>query len=197
MKKVLILVLLFISFSLFASQTTDYVYINGYFEEQESAVTFKVWEGNNSSESDRIYHAGDISVLGDPTIGERTIFNWILYGNKNMTVNLIFTITPLQAFSNGTYYIPKHTLKMYDGVLTKTHEFTVLTTGTSPYPNYRQSNSGAEVFVVNSAVFNYSENISDVVSKSGYCTLQVLEYDEDTAGNFDYISYITVEFSPV
>ena len=197
MKKILIVLFLLLSFNLFAISTTGYVHINGYFEEQESTVVFKVWEGNNSSESDRIYHAGDITVSGDPTLSERTIFNWILYGNKSMIVNLTFTITPLQAFSNGTYYIPKHTVKMYDGVLTQTHEFAVSTTGTSPYPNYRQSNSGAGVFIVNSAVFNYSESISDSVSKSGYCTLQVLEYDEDTAGNFDYVSYVTVEFVPV
>ena len=197
MKKVLIVILLLISFNLFASETTGYVHINGYFEEQESAVIFKVWEGNSSSESDRIYHAGDMTVSGDPILSERTIFNWLLSGNKNMTVNLTFTITPLQAFSNGTYYIPKHTVKMYDGVLTKTHEFAVSTTGTSPYPNYRQSNSGAGAFIVNSAVFDYSESISDSIFKTGYCTLQILEYDEDTAGNFDYVSYVTVEFVPV
>ena len=197
MKKILIIIFLLISFSLFASVTTGYVYINGYYEEQESAVIFKVWEKNYSSESSRIYHAGDIYMTGDPTTGEETIFNWVLYGNKNMTVNLTFTVTPLQAFSNGTYYIPRHTVKMYDGVLTQSHDFATATTGTSPYPDYRQSTSGAGVFIVNSAVFNYTENVSDVISKTGYCTLQILEYDEDTAGNFDYVSYVTVEFSPV
>ena len=197
MKKVLIIIFLLISFNLFASVTTGYVYINGYYEEHESAVIFKVWEENYSSESNRIYHAGDIYMTGDPTTGEETIFNWVLYGNKNMTVNLTFTVTPLQAFSNGTYYIPRHTVKMYDGVLTQSHDFATASTGTSPYPDYRQSTSGAGVFIVNSAVFNYTENVSDVVSKTGYCTLQILEYDEDTAGNFDYVSYVTVEFSPV
>jgi len=197
MKKVLIIIFLLISFNLFASVTTGYIYINGYYEEQESAVIFKVWEKNYSSESDRIYHAGDIYMTGDPTTGEETIFNWVLYGNKNMTVNLTFTVTPLQAFSNGTYYIPRHTVKMYDGVLTQSHDFATASTGTSPYPDYRQSTSGAGVFIVNSAVFNYTENVSDAVSKTGYCTLQILEYDEDTAGNFDYVSYVTVEFSPV
>jgi len=197
MKKILVIVLLLLSFNLFALQNIGYVYINGFFEEQESTVIFKVWEANHSAEADRIYHAGEIYTSGDPTIGEETIFNWILYGNRNITVNLSFTITPLQAFSNGTYYIPKHTVKMYDGVLTKTHEFTTATTGTSPYPNYRQSNSGAGVYIINSAIFSYTENISDVISKTGYCTLQILEYDEDTAGNFDYVSYVTVEFSPV
>lgn len=197
MKRILILVFLLISFNLFATSTTGYVYINGYFEEQESTVIFKVWRENYSTESDRIYHAGDIYMAGDPTTGEETIFNWLLSGNKSMTVNLTFTITPLQAFSNGTYYIPKHTVKMYDGVLTKTHDFATSTTGTSPYPNYRQSSSGAGVFVINSAVFTYIESISDSISKTGYCTFEVLEYDEDTAGNFDYVSYVTVEFSPV
>lgn len=197
MKKILVVLFLLISFNLFATSTTGYVHINGYYEEQESTVVFKVWRETYSTESDRIYHAGDIYMSGDPTTGEVTIFNWALYGNKSMTVNLTFTVTPLQAFSNGTYYVPKHTVKMYDGVLTKTHDFSVSTTGTSPYPDYRQSSSGAGSFIVKSAVFSYTENISDSISKTGYCTYQILEYDEDTAGNFDYVSYVTVEFSPV
>lgn len=197
MKKILIILSLLISFNLFASETTRYVYINGFFEEQESVVVFKVWKENLSSESDRIYHAGDIYISNNPVLNEETIFNWTLCGNKDMTVNLTFTITPLQAFSNGTYYVPKHTVKMYDDVLVQTHDFATAATGTSPYPSYRQGSSGASSFIVNSAVFSYIESISDTVSKAGYCTLQILDYDEDTAGNFDYVSYVTVEFSPI
>ena len=198
MRKIFVLILILISFNLFALDSkTGYVNINGYFEEQESALVFKVWKDNSTLDADRIYHAGNIYSNGDPTIGELTIFNWELYGNKTLNISLTFTITPLQAFSNGTYYIPKHTFKMYDGVLTKTHNFSTASTGSSPYPNYRQSSSGAGSFIVNSAVFSYSESVSDSVSKTGYCTLQILEYDEDTAGNFDYVSYITVEFDIV
>ena len=199
MKKVLILFFaLAISFSLFAYDSrTGYVYVNGFFEEQESALVFKVWKESSSLEADRIYHAGSIYTSGDPTIGEITIFNWELYGNKSLTINLTFTITPLQAFSNGTYHIPKHTLKMYDGVLTKTHDFPTKSTGSSPYPEYRQSTSGAGSFIVKNAVFSYNEIVSDTITKSGYCTLQILDYDEDTAGNFDYASYVTVEFDIV
>lgn len=197
MKKILVIIFLLISFSLFASDTIGYVYINGFFEEEESAVIFKVWRETYSAESDRVYHAGDIYINGDPTTVEETVFNWALYGNKDMTVNLTFTITPLQAFSNGTYYVPKHTVKMYDGVLTQTHDFNVSTTGTSPYPNYRQSTSDSGAFIIKSAVFNYIENLSDSIFKTGYCTLQITDYDEDTAGNFDYISYVTVEFSTI
>ena len=195
MKKVfMILIILLFSFSLFAI-VTDHVYINGYYEESESDLIFRVWASDSNLDIDRIYHAGNIYTDDDPTIGAITIFNWELSGNKNMDVTITFTITPLQAFSNGTYYVPKHTVKMTDGVTLKTHEFTTSTTGTSPYPEYRQGSSGASSFIVNSAVFTYNENVDRNQPKSGYCTLQVLEYDEDTAGNFDYVSYVTVEFS--
>lgn len=200
MKKVIICLFLFLFFSIniFAFETTTgYVYINGYYEEQESEIALKVWRETYSLDSDRIYHAGDIYLGTDPTLGEQTVFNWELSGNRHTNVTLTFTITPLQAFSNGTYYIPKHTVKMTDGVTVNTHEFANATTGSSPYPNYRQGSSGASSFIVNSAIFIYNEEVKKNHSKSGYCTLQVLEYDEDTAGNFDYVSYITVEFSPV
>ena len=195
MKKILAtLVLILISVSLFAT-VTEHVYINGYYEESESNLVFRVWASDSDLDMDRIYHAGNIYTEDDPTIGEITIFNWELSGNKNMDVTVTFTITPLQAFSNGTYYVPKHTVEMTDGVTLKTHEFTTSTTGSSSYPGYRQGSSGASSFIVNSAVFTYNENVNKNQPKSGYCTLQVLEYDEDTAGNFDYVSYVTVEFS--
>ena len=194
MKKIFVtLVLILISVSLFAT-VTEHVYINGYYEESESNLVFRVWASDSDLDMDRIYHAGNIYTEDDPTVGEVTIFNWELSGNKNMDVTITFTITPLQAFSNGTYYVPKHTVKMTDGTTLKTHEFTTSTTGSSSYPGYRQGSSGASSFIVNSASFTYNENVKKNHPKSGYCTLQILEYDEDTAGNFDYVSYVTVEF---
>lgn len=195
MKKILVtLALILISVSLFAT-VTEHVYINGYYEESESNLIFRVWASDSDLDIDRIYHAGNIYTEDDPTIGEITIFNWELSGNKNMDVTITFTITPLQAFSNGTYYVPKHTVKMTDGTTLKTHEFATSTTGSSSYPGYRQGSSGASSFIVSSASFTYNENVKKNHPKSGYCTLQILEYDEDTAGNFDYVSYVTVEFN--
>lgn len=195
MKKILMtLVLILISVSLFAT-VTEHVYINGYYEESEFNLVFRVWASDSDLDMDRIYHAGNIYTEDDPTIGEITIFNWELSGNKNMDVTITFTITPLQAFSNGTYYVPKHTVKMTDGTTLKTHEFATATTGSSSYPGYRQGSSGASSFIVNSASFTYNENVKKNHPKTGYCTLQILEYDEDTAGNFDYVSYVTVEFN--
>lgn len=176
------------------------ILINGYYEEEESNLIFKIWKQGIVDESGRIYHAGDIYLDGvDPTTSEVRIFTWELSGNKNLTVNLSFTITPLQAFSNGTYYIPKHTLRMYEGnALSYTHNFSTTSHGSSSYPGYRQSSSGAGSFIILSAVFAFNNvTITAQASKTGFCTLQVLEYEEDTAGNFDYVSYVTVEFSSV
>lgn len=199
MKKILVSVLIsLISLTLFAFESqTRYVQIKGYYEESEAELIFKVWKENIIEDSGRIYHAGDIYVNGDPTEGEIRIFTWALSGNKNLDISLTFTITPLQAFSKGTYYIPKHTLKMYDGVLTKTHDFSTAEHGSSSYPGYREGTSGAASFNIKSAVFTYTGSITAQTSKSGYCTLRILEYDDDTAGNFDYVSYVTVEFNTV
>ena len=198
MKKAIVLLMIFISFSLFAlDSTSGTLVITGFFEETESSIVFKVWKESGSTDSDRVYHAGDIYIESNPTSAEVTIFNWELYGNKPLTILLHFTITPLQAYSNGTYYIPKHTVKMTDGVSTQTHAFATMESASSSYPGYRQGNSGASSFIINSAEFSFTESVSDVISKTGSCSLQVLEYDDQTAGNFDYVSYVTVEFSTV
>ena len=195
MKKILALIMIFLSFSLFAYESkTDHVYVKGFFAEQETSIVFKVWKEDSSFTEDRIYHAGRVDVTGLED-EEVTVFNWMIAGNKQMNITLKFTITPLQAFSNGTYFIPKHTVKMYDGVLTQSHDFSTAKTGSSSYPGYRQATSGEGVFIINSAEFTYNETIDSNTSKSGYCTIQVLSYDDVTAGNFDYVSYVTVEFS--
>ena len=87
---------------------------------------------------------------------------------------------------------------MYSGNTTKTHEFSTATSGSTSYPEYRQGNKGESSFIILSAEFKYTnESITTLTPKTGYCTLRVLEYDEDTAGNFDYVSYVTVEFDTV
>ncbi|MBR6085867.1 MAG: hypothetical protein IKP61_09695 [Spirochaetales bacterium] len=198
MKKAIVLLMVFISFSLFAlDSASETLVITGYYEETESIIVFKVWKETGSTDSERVYHAGDIYIDSNPTSGEATVFNWELYGNKALTILLNFTITPLQAYSNGTYYIPKHNVKMTDGVTTQTHSFATASTGSSSYPGYRQGNSGAASFIINSAEFSFTESVSDVITKSGSCSLQVLEYDDQTAGNFDYVSYVTVEFNTI
>lgn len=195
MKKILVLIMIFLSFSLFAYESkTDYVYVKGFYAQQQASLLFKVWKEDSSLTSDRIYHAGRVDVTGLDA-GEVTVFNWQLTANTQLNITLKFTITPLQAFSNGTYFIPKHTVKMYDGVLTQSHDFSTAKTGSSSYPGYRQSTSGEGVFIINSAEFTYNETIDSATPKSGYCTIRVFKYDNVTAGNFDYVSYVTVEFS--
>ena len=195
MKKILVLIMIFLSFSLFAYESkTDHVYVKGFFAQQEASLVFKVWK--NDTNTNRIYHAGRVDVTGLDA-GEVTVFNWELTANTQLNITLKFTITPLQAFSNGTYFIPKHTVKMYDGsgALTQSHDFSTAKTGSSSYPGYRQSTSGDGVFIIKSAEFTYNETINDQTPMSGYCTIRVLKYDDVTAGDFDYVSYVTVEFS--
>ena len=198
MKKLIILfMLIFFLFGTYAlGPVSENMVINGYYETTETEVSFRVWEGNFALDAYRIYHAGDISV-GNPVDFEVTIFNWRLESTSNISVQLSFNITPLQAFSNGTYYIPKHTVAMYNGLVRQEHAFTTKSTGSSSYPDYRQSTSGAGSFIVNTAVFSYNENLVANQPQTGYCTLRVLDYEENSAGNFDYVSYVTVEFDTV
>lgn len=195
MKKLIILFMLICSlFGVFALNSVNgSMVINGYYETAESEISFKVWEGNSNLDSERVYHSGDVTV-GNPVAEEVVIFNWCLESTSAISVNLSFNITPLQAFSNGTYYIPKHTVAMYEGQVRQEHAFTTKSTGSSSYPDYRQSTSGAGSFIINTAVFSYSENLVANQPKTGYCTLQVIDYEENSAGNFDYVSYVTVEF---
>ena len=195
MKKLFLLLMILISFSLFADQpTTGNLLIKGFFEESGATIIFKVWKESGSSESDRIYHSGDIFVEANLFENECKVFNWSLAGSTAININLKFTITPLQAYSNGTYYIPKHTVKMYrNNVLADTHEFSKKSSGSSSYPGYRQGSNAS--YVVNNAEFTFNETIVNTSTLiTGYCTLQVLDYDDQTAGNFDYVSYITVGF---
>ena len=197
MKKILILFMIMISFcslSFAYEPKTKYINIKGFLEEEETNLIFNVWKDNSNSSSDRIYNTGNIYV-NDLNLREVTVFNWELMSNKEINVFLKFTITPLQAFLNGTYFVPKHTVKMYDGLLVKSHDFSNAKTGNSSYPGYRQSNSGAGTFIINSAEFIYNETISNSFPKSGYCTIQIFNYDNVTAGNFDYSCFVTVEFS--
>ena len=196
MKKLIILfAFVFFLFGTFAlGPANGNMVINGYYETTEAEISFKVWEGTSVLDADRIYHAGNISVE-NPVSSEVTMFNWRLESTSNISVQLSFNITPLQAFSNGTYYIPKHTVAMYNGLVRQEHAFATKSTGSSSYPDYRQSTSGAGSFIINSAVFSYNENLVANQPQTGYCTLQVLDYEEDSAGNFDYVSYVTVEFS--
>ena len=196
MKKIVLIILLIIfSFGVFALEsTTGNILVNAYYDAPETKISFKVWSGVSTLDINRIYHSGIITV-DNPISSEITIFNWELGSTADVTVRLTFTITPLQAFFNGTYYIPKHTVAMYDGLIRQEHAFSTKSTGSSSYPNYRQSSSGAGAFIIKSATFSYDENLLSDQIKTGHCTLKVLDYEEDSAGNFDYVSYVTVEFS--
>ena len=93
MKKLLLLLMFLISFSLFADQPrTGNLLIKGFFEESGATIVFKVWKETGSTESDRIYHSGDIFLEANPFENECTHSLWasiFLHFLNNATATLI------------------------------------------------------------------------------------------------------------
>ena len=200
-----IMLILFVTVPLYCydqETTTHNFNFKGYYRDTEENVqTLKLSVFSRNSTTDRIYHSGDVTIDDRETvtlINETTVFNWILTGESIVNgFTLKFTMTPLQAYQSGLYFIPKHTVKMYrkTGATyeTKTKAFTTKKDGNYPYPGYRSGST------ITTAEFSYTftNNTGNPYnpSEEGYCTLQVFEYDTESAVNFTYVSHVTVEFT--
>lgn len=67
-------------------------------------IVLKITDASN----ERVYHAGRITT--EQEIGDTVaIFNWNLESNYTSGVTITFTVSALQAFSGGIYYVPAHT----------------------------------------------------------------------------------------
>lgn len=203
-----ILIILFAVLPLYCydQTTTNHVFnLKGYYRDEEQNVqTLKMSVFSKDSITDRIYHSGDITIDDRENVSltaETTVFNWKLTGENIVNgFNLKFTLTPLQAYQSGLYFIPKHTVKMYRKTGAtydkKTKEFTTKSEGNYPYSGYRTGSNGTNI---TKAEFSYTinNNTSNPFnpSEEGYCTFQVFEYDTESAVNFTYVSQVTVEFT--
>ena len=213
------IILLILPLSLFGwtSETTSHSFnIKGFYRDgtESSAQTLHLDVYQGSAATTRIYHAGDVTIddrAGVTLTTETTVFNWKLTG-ENITsgFGICFSITPLQAFQSGLYFIPKHTYKMYRKTggteqspvyETRTHQFATRTEGNYPYPGYR---NGSDVYTTETD-FYYTFNKTGSFVETGYCSLQINDedtdgdgygdgYDTASAVNFEYVSNVTVEF---
>ncbi len=168
---------------------SSYFHINGYYDRSPSSTyQFKVWVGND--ESNRIYHSGNI-VLDNPDVsGEVKVFGWSLSWSSGSNLALTFTFMPLQAFSDGMYFIPKHsfTLKS-DGYANKVITFGAVGSGNFPYPGY-----GNDSDRIKSAGYSLS-GLADTGTISGGCYLKIEKgLDTETAGTMVYQTTVVVEF---
>lgn len=202
----LVILVLFSMIPLFSydNTTTNHNFnIKGYYRDNvQNVQTLKLSVFALDSATDRIYHAGDITIDDRTTVSlvsETTVFNWTMTGENIVNgFSLKFTLTPLQAYQSGLYFIPKHTVKMYrktgnNSYETKTKAFSTKKEGNYPYPGYRSGNT------VTKAEFSYTftNNTGNPYNpyEEGYCTIQVFEYDTESAVNFTYVSQVTVEFT--
>lgn len=61
---------------------------------------------------DSRYNSGIIMITYQGLLDKETVFHWEISGNIVTRVNLYFKFTPLQAYKDGMYFIPKHTFQL-------------------------------------------------------------------------------------
>ena len=71
----------------------------------EKYVTLDVYDSRLNS--------GIIMIANQGRPSNEEVFYWEITGNIATRVNLTFYFTPLQAYKDGTYYIPDHTFQLY------------------------------------------------------------------------------------
>ena len=144
---------------------------------------------------------------------EGTIFTWIMTGTANSNLSVTFTFSTLQAKVLNKYYRPAYTLKMYQNP-TKSQNGRELydsmynenskTVGTytkdsqnSQYTTPKSVSYSGQV-PAPGAKYNNNRNTQidyDYWQKTGYCTLNITDYEKNVAGSYEYRCSVTVEFT--
>ncbi len=206
MRRLLIVLVVLLSLNVvFASSTINegengYFVIKGYYNSSNSSeCTFRLWSGapqEPESEANRIYQSGFVTVDGLVEDSPSVIFHWSFVWTKNKSYRLTFTFTPLQSYVERTYFIPVHTFTMTCGSDIRNVEF--LSDLEDPAPisgNYKFTGQNFE---------NYKRSISYTANKNsdpkelnGTCSLTIFDYEKELSADFEYISYITVEFKVI
>ena len=184
----------------------------------KGAVTTSVSLIVNDYSSNRLYNT-DAVATDERHVGQAgTIFTWIMTGTATTTLDISFTFTTLQASLLGKYYRPAYTMVMYQnptisqngrdlydsmysessqtvGTFTKSSQNSEFT-GTNPpktitYSGYVPA-SGASYKVSKKS---YTQTTYDYWQKTGYCTLNITDYESNVAGSYEYRCSVTVEFT--
>ncbi|MBR1583214.1 MAG: hypothetical protein IJ663_05675 [Spirochaetales bacterium] len=192
------------------STTSHNFEIKGFYRDSTPVTQSLILEIFSKDTATRVYHSGDVTIDDRSSVtvtSETTVFSWRLTGVDITTgFRVTFSITPLQAYQSGMYFIPKHTYKMYRktgetaGIpeyVTTSYTFSTKREGSFPYTGYRSGSSGTTVITAGFS-YTFTNTTGSPVnhSEEGYFTLQVAEdgYDTESAVNFTYVSYVTVGF---
>ncbi|MCR4676875.1 MAG: hypothetical protein K5634_06570 [Sphaerochaetaceae bacterium] len=200
MRKLLIVLIVLLSLNVvFASSTitegqNGTFVIKGYYESSNASdCTFRLWSGDQQepeSEANRIYQSGFVTVDGLVEDSPSVIFHWSFEWTKNKSYQLTFSFTPLQSYVERTYFIPEHSFSMECNENIQTVVYDEKVSGSYKYPGKYLN--------------NYKKSISYTANKSanpkelkGTCSLTVFDYEKELSADFEYISYITVEFKVI
>ena len=222
MKKAAI-ILVFLSICLFAfadtqsstqaATLTDTSFlIKAYYK---GAVTTTVSLIVNDYSSNRLYNT-DAVATDEKHVGQANkIFTWILTGTASTTLDVSFTFSTMQASLLGKYYRPAYTMVMYQnptisqngrdlydsmysessktvGTYTKANQNSQYTeTKTISYSGYVPA-SGAQY---GSGRNKKTQKTYEYWQKTGYCTLNITDYEENVSGSYEYGCSVTVEFT--
>ncbi|MBO4718127.1 MAG: hypothetical protein J5599_09540 [Spirochaetales bacterium] len=223
MKKVA-LILVFLSICLFvfadtqssteaATLTDNSFVIKAYYK---GAVTTTVSLIVNDYSSNRLYNT-DAVATDERHVGQAgTIFSWIMTGTASTNLNVTFTFSTLQASLLGKYYRPAYTMVMYQNP-------TISQNGRDLYDSmYSESSKSVGTYTKNNKTSQYTETAQvsysgtvpasgasyrdannnrktqityDYWQKTGYCTLNITDYEKNVAGSYEYRCSVTVEFT--
>lgn len=168
---------------------TSHFQINGYYDRNPSSTyQFKVWVGED--DTNRIYHSGNI-VMDNPDVSQKIeVFRWSLSWSSGSNLTLTFTFMPLQAYSDGMYFIPKHSFTLEsDDYADKVISFGAVGSGNFPYPGYGNAKDR-----IKSNGYSLS-GLDDTGLISGECYLKIERgLDTETAGTMVYQTTVVVEF---
>ncbi len=220
-KGILLLVLLSICLFAFADTqssteaatlTDNSFVITGYYK---GAVTTTVSLIVRDYDTNRLYNTEAVATDALHVNQEGTIFTWIMTGTASSDLTVTFTFSTLQAKVLNKYYRPAYTLKMYQNptksqngreLYDSMYSETSQTVGT--YTKYSQNSqytgtddveytgyvpaSGAQY---GSGRNKKTQITYDYWQKTGYCTLNITDYEKNVAGSYEYRCSVTVEFT--
>ena len=197
-----------------ATLTDNSFVITGYYK---GAVTTTVSLIVRDYDTNRLYNT-DAVATDELHVGqEGNIFTWIMTGTASSELTVTFTFSTLQAKVLNKYYRPAYTLKMYqnptksqngrelyDSMYSENSQ-TAATYSPKNNQNSQYTETGGRVqykgYVPASGASykigrtNYKQITYDYWQKTGYCTLNITDYENSVAGSYEYRCSVTVEFT--
>ena len=199
---------------------TSFVILGYYKGAMETNITFLIKDASDNRVYQSYAEATDENNTGN---NSKNIFTWTMSGRtaKNKTVTVNFTFTILQAKLGNNYYKPTYTIKMklnqsedgngnnlddnfYSQNNNSAEKTLRLESGVNNATARKAGPSNSEYqvtstdtsknrFYYTGAVGNGTSNVSWV--RSGYCTLNISDYENSTPGTYDYTCTVTVEIT--